>query len=180
MAEEDDIMDRFKESPWRFGVEHDVAWSCDQDGAWTSKVTYKVWRMVIGAPGATCMSVRFSQYDVPKGGQLFLYDAYGGDVLGAMDYRNEKAWGGLATGVVLTEKLVVNIAFPLTTNEAPTLVIDQVVQGYRSLGGSLNARGPGDSGDCNINVNCPEGATWQTEKRSVALILAEAVSALER
>ena len=35
LAEEDDVTDRFKEAPWRFGVEHDVAWSCDQDGAWT-------------------------------------------------------------------------------------------------------------------------------------------------
>jgi V8-like Glu-specific endopeptidase len=33
-------------------------------------------------------------------------------------------------------------------------------------------RGPyGTSGSCNNNVNCPVGAAWQVEKRSVALIL---------
>ena len=98
LALEDDVTDRFKEAPWRFGVEHNVAWSCDHDGAWTLEQGHKVWRMVVDAPGATCMSVRFSEYDMPKGGQLFLYDAQGGNVLGALDHRNEKPWGGLATG----------------------------------------------------------------------------------
>ena len=58
LALEDDVSDRFKEAPWRFGVEHDVAWSCDQDGAWTLEQGHKVWRLVVDAPGATCMSVR--------------------------------------------------------------------------------------------------------------------------
>ena len=46
LAEEDNVTDRFKEAPWRFGVEHDVVWSCDQDGAWTLEQGHKVWRMV--------------------------------------------------------------------------------------------------------------------------------------
>ena len=176
LADEDDVTDRFKEAPWRFGVEHEVAWSCDQDGAWTFEQGHKVWRMVVDAPGATCMSVRFSEYHVPKGGQLFLYDAHGGDVLGSLDHRNEKPWGGLATGVVLTEKLVVEYRQPAHIESMPTLSIDQVVQGYRLLSGWPHGeevdRGPfGNSGACNINVNCPEGATWATEKRSVALIV---------
>ena len=164
LADEDDVTDRFKEAPWRFGVEHEVAWSCDQDGAWTFEQGHKVWRMVVDAPGATCMSVRFSEYHVPKGGQLFLYDAHGGDVLGSLDHRNEKPWGGLATGVVLTEKLVVEYRQPAHIESMPTLSIDQVVQGYRLLSGWPHGeevdRGPfGNSGACNINVNCPEGAT---------------------
>ncbi|MCH1575758.1 MAG: hypothetical protein L7S67_05750, partial [Flavobacteriales bacterium] len=63
---------------------------------------------------------------------------------------------------------------------AVALRVDQVVHAYRDIAGKaavvadgLDAqRGPfGNSGDCNINVNCPEGATWQCEKRSVALIV---------
>lgn len=139
LAEEDHVTDRFKEAPWRFGVEHDVAWSCDDHGAWTLEQAHKVWRMVVDAPGATCMSVRFSAYDVPKGGLLFLYDAHGGDVLGALDHRNKKPWGGLATGVVLTEKLVVEYRQPIHIDAMPTLAIDQVVQGYRLLSGGPTA-----------------------------------------
>ena len=65
---------------------------------------------------------------------------------------------------------------PAYIESMPTLFIDQVVQGYRLLSGWPHGeevdRGPfGNSGACNINVNCPEGATWATEKRSVALIV---------
>jgi V8-like Glu-specific endopeptidase len=61
-----------------------------------------------------------------------------------------------------------------------SIEIGTVVHGYRSLLNHQDAvveemtsrMGPfGNSGACNINVNCPEGADWQTEKRSVALIV---------
>lgn len=104
---------------------------------------------------------------------MFVYAADGSDVLGALDHRNMKDWGGLAVGVIATDEIVIEYRQPLDMVEMPELSIDQVVQGYRALSGWLQAdRGPfGNSGQCNINVNCPEGATWATEKRSVALIV---------
>ena len=174
LAQEDLVTDRFKEAPWRFGVEHDVAWSAVTHGAWTMEGPWRVWRMAVAAPGATGLSVQFGTYDVPKGGVLFLHSADGEHVLGALDHRNVKPWGGLATGVVPTDELVVEYRQPLTLAALPALEISQVVQGYRALSGWPHdgERGPfGNSGDCNINVNCPEGATWATEKRSVALIV---------
>jgi len=175
LAAEDDVTDRYKEAPWRFGVDHEVALSPVTDGAWTVEQGERVWRLVIAAPGATCLSVRFDRFAVPKGGQLFLYAANGSDVLGAFDHRNMKPWGGLATGVVATDGLVVEYRQPVAITDMPDLHLDQVVQGYRALSGWPHGegdRGPfGNSGACNINVNCPEGATWATEKRSVALIV---------
>ena len=49
-------------------------------------------------------------------------------------------------GFVMGNEVIVEYRQPLTVNQAPALVIDQVVQGYRTLGGWLDARGPGDSG----------------------------------
>ena len=76
-------------------------------------------------------------------------------------------------GVIAADEVVVEYRQPVSEVEMPELSIDQVVQGYRALSGWPHAdRGPfGNSGQCNINVNCPEGATWATEKRSVALIV---------
>ncbi|MGB1384021.1 MAG: trypsin-like serine peptidase [Flavobacteriales bacterium] len=174
LEQEDLVTDRYKEAPWRFGVEHKVAWSAVTHGAWSMEGPWRVWRMAISAPGATGLSVQFGTYDVPKGGMLFLHSADGEHVLGALDHRNVKPWGGLATGVVPTDELVLEYRQPLTLDALPALEISQVVQGYRALSGWPHDgdRGPfGNSGDCNINVNCPEGATWATEKRSVALIV---------
>ena len=174
LESEDRVTDRYKEVPWRFGVEHSVLWNANEDGAWTAEQGHAVWRLVVRAEGATNLSVRFQEFDVPKGGELFLYSADGESVLGALDHRNMKDWGGLATGVLATDELVVEYRQPLELTSTPSLVIDQVVQGYRALSGWPHGgdRGPfGNSGQCNINVNCPEGATWATEKRSVALIV---------
>lgn len=169
---EDAVTDQHKDIPWRYGVEHEVEWNAEDQGVWTVEQNHMVWRMAIDGSASTCLAVRFSTFDIPKGGALFLYSPDGSEVIGALDHRNIKAWGGLSTDLIMGDEVIVEYRQPLTMNEAPTLVIDQVIQGYRTLGGWLDARGPGDSGDCNINVNCPEGATWQTEKRSVALILA--------
>ena len=174
LESEDRVTDRYKEVPWRFGVEHSVLWNANEDGAWTAEQGHAVWRLVVRAEGATNLSVRFQEFDVPKGGELFLYSADGESVLGALDHRNMKDWGGLATGILATDELVVEYRQPLELTSTPSLVIDQVVQGYRALSGWPHGgdRGPfGNSGQCNINVNCPEGATWATEKRSVALIV---------
>lgn len=174
LAAEDRVTDRYKEAPWRFGVEHDVFLDASIHGAWTVEQGHLVWRLVIQADGATGLSVRFQEFNVPKGGQLFLHSADGREVLGALDHRNMKPWGGLATGVLATDELVVEYRQPLDLETMPRLILDQVVQGYRELSGWPHEgnRGPfGNSGQCNINVNCPEGATWATEKRSVALIV---------
>ena len=169
---EDAVTDQHKDIPWRYGVEHEVDWNAEEQGVWTVEQGQMVWRMAIDGAASTCLAIRFSTFSVPKGGMLFIYSSDGNQVIGALDHRNLKPWGGLSTDLIMGDGLVVEYRQPLTLSAAPALVIDQVVQGYRTLGGWLDARGPGDSGDCNINVNCPEGATWQTEKRSVALILA--------
>ena len=96
---EDDVTDRFKEAPWRFGVEHDVQLNAVEHGAWSVEQGHRVWRLALEAGGATGMSVRFDAFRVPKGGTLFLAAADGSDFIGALDHRNMKDWGGLATGV---------------------------------------------------------------------------------
>ena len=169
---EDAVTDLHKDIPWRYGVEHEVEWSAEDHGVWTVEHGHVVWRMAIDGAASTCLAIRFSTFDIPKGGSLFLYSPDGNQVIGALDHRSVKPWGGLSTDLIMGDGAIIEYRQPQTLNAAPALVIDQVIQGYRTLGGWLNARGPGDSGDCNINVNCPEGATWQTEKRSVALILA--------
>ena len=169
---EDAVTDLHKDIPWRYGVEHAVQWDAENQGAWTIEQGHMVWRMAIDGVSSTCLAVRFSSFNVPKGGALYLYSPDGSQIIGALDHRNMKPWGGLSTDLIMGDELVIEYRQSLTLNAAPTLVIDQVIQGYRPLSSWLSDRGPGDSGSCNINVNCPEGATWQTEKRSVALILA--------
>ncbi|MDA8695499.1 hypothetical protein N9L83_00960 [Flavobacteriales bacterium] len=175
----DQVTDVVKSAPWRFGEEFPVDISLN-DGQWLEINGTAVWRTQIQAPGALAMSLSFSEFAVPKGGKLFIWNCDRKEFIGGFDHRNMKSWGGLATGLVAGDAVVVEMQVPLGLEDAVALRMDQVVHAYRDIVGKaalvaddLDAqRGPfGNSGDCNINVNCPEGATWQCEKRSVALIV---------
>ena len=179
LAAEDAVTDAFKQAPWRFGVEHAADFGTERGGVWTIESGASVWRAVVRCPGALGISLRFDRFAVPKGGQVFVWATDRSGFLGAFDHRSMKPWGGLAVGLLAGEELVVEYRGPRgTAQDAVELHIDQVVRGYRGLESAPAAleaasdRGPyGTSGACNINVNCPEGALWATEKRSVALIL---------
>lgn len=175
----DAVTDAVKSAPWRFGVEFDVDYGLE-DGHWLDIDGSSVWRTQIQAPGALAISLRLAEFSVPKGGRLFIWSADRIEFIGGFDHRNMKEWGGLATGLVAGEAVVVEIQVPPGLEDAIGLRIDQVVHAYRDIAGKAalaaealgGERGPyGNSGACNININCAEGATWQCEKRSVALIL---------
>jgi lysyl endopeptidase len=175
----DAITDKVKSAAWRFGQEFDVNLGLEH-GHWTQENGKSVWRMVVEAPGAIAMSVNFSQFELPKGALLFLWNRERIEFIGGFDHRNHKNWGGLATGLVAGDAVVIELQVPSPLRDACALRVDQVVHAYRDIAGKAALlsealgiqRGPfGNSGECNINVNCPEGATWQCEKRSVALIV---------
>ena len=179
IAREDAATAKFKDAPWRFGIEHEVLWDAETHGTWTKEGAYDVWRLGVRADLATSWSFYFSTFDVPKGGELFVWNASREAFLGSFTYANEKPWGGLAIGLLDGSGVVLEYRQPQGLVETPALIVSQAVQGYRSLlkraaevDEKMNVQGPfGNSGSCNINVNCPEGADWQIEKTAVALIV---------
>ncbi len=179
LAREDAATAKFKDAPWRFGIEHEVLWDAETHGTWTQEGTYDVWRLGVRADLATSWSFYFSSFDVPKGGELFVWNASREAFLGSFTYANEKPWDGLAIGLLDGSGVVLEYRQPQGLMETPALIVSQAVQGYRSLlkraaevDEKMNVQGPfGNSGSCNINVNCPEGADWQIEKTAVALIV---------
>lgn len=175
----DEVTDPVKSAPWRFGQEFPVDIALN-NGTWLEIEGTSVWRTQIQASGALAISLSFSEFSVPKGAKLFIWSADRTEYIGGFDHRNMKNWGGLATGLVAGDAVVVELHVPDGLEDAVSLRIAQVVHAYRDIAGKAavvadaldTQRGPfGNSGDCNINVNCPEGATWQCEKRSVALIV---------
>ena len=176
---EDDQTEKFKDAPWRFGIEHAVNWNIKDNGDWSQEEGFAVWRLGVRASQTTNWSFYLSKFKVPKGGELFVWNGDRTAFLGSFTYQNHKKWEGLAIGLLEGESVVVEYRQPLGVQQQPEIEISQVVQGYRSLlvhadelHAKSNSQGPfGNSGACNINVNCPEGADWQVEKKAVALIV---------
>ncbi|HIB77242.1 MAG TPA: T9SS type A sorting domain-containing protein [Flavobacteriales bacterium] len=173
----DAVTDQIKEVPWRFGVENEVNYTTSTNGFWTIEDEENVWRLAIECPSAISVSVRFSEFNLEKGAYLFVWSKDSHQFIGRFDHRSKKDWGGLATGILTGSEVIVELHQPTSWGFTSAIAIDQIVYGYRRLllhpeSTAAAQRGPfGNSGDCNINVNCPEGALWATEKRSVALIV---------
>ncbi|MGB1577575.1 MAG: trypsin-like peptidase domain-containing protein [Flavobacteriales bacterium] len=176
---EDVATANIKDAPWRFGVEHEVFWNMQNSGNWSEESGFRVWRLGVRAEGATSLSFYLSRFVVPKGGELFVWDEERTHFLGSFTHENVKEWEGLALSLMEGDSVVLEYREPLSIPATGEIEVSQVVQGYRSLlrrEAELLAEnassGPfGNSGACNINVNCPEGADWQVEKQAVALIV---------
>lgn len=138
----------------------------------------RILRLRIQSPGALAIGLHLDAFELPKGAKLYFYTPDRSMILGYFSHLNNNASELFSTGIVPGQEIIMeyqepyNAAVPLSTHQLPFRLESVVHIGY-SLALGLNAtlKQAGNSGPCNVDVNCPEGADWQDEKRGVALML---------
>lgn len=163
---------------FRVGVVIDVNITMQNSGTWDYlEDGTKVWRLRISCKDAQALTLLYSHFYLPEGSQLFLYNENRRQVLGSFDHRNIPIRGTeYSTQMVQGDVTWLEYIQPAWVHEEAILNISGVVYNYRNVDSFVGyyreekPTGFGQSGSCNVNVNCPEGATWQTEKRAVAEI----------
>ncbi|MEO9532845.1 MAG: T9SS type A sorting domain-containing protein [Crocinitomicaceae bacterium] len=171
---EDAINDQSKDAPWRFGYKYDVNYTPQNSGNWTTLPNgNKVWQLAIECDDAMTINLLFDDYDLPKGAYLYLYDVDKTNRVGAYTSRNNRADGELGTELVHGDKIIVEYVEPANVAGQGNFTITNVIHGYRSLDPIQKdlTKALNSSGDCNIDVNCPLGAPWGDQIRSVAMIV---------
>ena len=161
--------------PFRYGAVIDTDQGLSNAGRWDGAPAQGafVWRLRISSPGAHSLGIVFGEYDIPAGGQVFLYDDHGSHVLGAYTEANNKPNGMLAIEPLAGDALTIEYVQAAWVTQTPRLRVRQVIHDYRDLlrsdirGGLTGTQ----SGQCFVDVNCPEGAPWQDIKRSVVTAL---------
>lgn len=128
-----------------------------------------LWRMRIYSKYALSLNMVYSHYRLPPGASLFLYNLDHSSVLGAFTHLNNKEHGQFSTGLVAGETTIIEYHQPANVAFEGDIRISQIIHGYRGF--HVPEKDYGDSGSCNNNVNCPEAAEWQAEKRTVAMML---------
>lgn len=130
----------------------------------------------INSPGAAVMSLQFDSWDLPEDAEVFVYDHRRSTFLGAFDHSNRSAIGDMATAILPGDSLVVEYHVPAGTSGG-SLRIASLTHGFRDPFSMAFANvdrdyDPGyQSAPCHVNINCPEAADWQREKRAVAMFL---------
>ena len=166
-AEDEQHRQQGKEFDRRFGYSFFVDWNTGNSGRWIELGNGdRLWQLRISCPGALSINLTFSKYNLPAGADLFI--AGKKNHLGAFTAFNNQEDEQLGTGLLGGDEVLVEYFEPAAVRGQGKLAIGRVTHGYRNPFSTL---GWGDSQFCEVNVNCPEGQSWQKEKRAVAKII---------
>ena len=155
--------------PWRFGVNHAAELDLTTHGTWSTLANgLRIWRITLQCPGALSMNIAFTDYVIPDGGRVFVYNR-NRQWLGAFTQESSGGRTELGVDILPGSELTVEYQEPAATAGMGRLRIGRITHGYRDPGGAM--KDLGDSGNCNNNTICPEGDPWQQQISSVAMIV---------
>ena len=170
---EDEIDKKFG-TPLRFGFPFDVNYDLENSGNWeTLQSGDRLWRLRIECPGAYSINLLYDDFHLPKGARFYIYSEDRSMVIGAFTSQNNKPEREFSTAPVKGDVCILEYYEPAGVEFPGSIKITTVVHAYYDMFSREFAAkaGFGSSGSCNNNVNCPEGAGWQDQKRGVAMIL---------
>ncbi|MCL2246082.1 MAG: choice-of-anchor J domain-containing protein [Lentimicrobiaceae bacterium] len=183
----DERMNGNSDLPPRVGKVLSVSYNMENSGQWVKLETGEtVWQFSIAAPNAIALVLHYDQFYIPKGGKLFIYSANKKHVIGAFTEASNPAnssWFSteMVAGGELQLEYVSNANMP--QDDQANISIYGIGYIYNDLYVSISedfysegtVRTPvhlGNSGYCNININCsPEGDNWQDQKRGIVATL---------
>lgn len=96
----------------------------------------KVWRLGIRSRGALSINVLFSEYELPEGSQLFLYNKDQSHILGAFNHLNNSELQLLPVSPVEGDEVIIEYQEPAHVSFPGRLTVGEVNHGYRSLRGT--------------------------------------------
>ena len=169
--QEDLLNDQDKTLPWRYGIERTLQLDMTQIGRWlTLENGSRIWRARIISTDALNLSINFSDFYLPDGASIHLYNDDKDDVVLSRTRGSNTRTTPFGSWFVKGESINIEYFEPANTQEIATLEIGGIIHGYRL--GKVNKfldnqRGLNDSGNCNYDVNCAIGADFDSTKDAV-------------
>lgn len=154
--------------PYRFGVEIKNEIFLDDfeqipvDGG-------KLYRLGIISPGALSLNLNFSRFVIKPGTRMWVYDPSKNYKIGGFNWRNVNKHFNFATVPLPVDNLIVELFEPTENVATSDIEISGVVTGYRPL--IAEKAGFGQSGACNVNINCDIASGWENERQAVVMLL---------
>lgn len=125
----------------------------------------RVWQLTLCASNALALMLYYTDFYIPEGGKLYIYNADKSQLLGAYTHRTNPRGGRFATEFVTGDQLTLEYA-AAPSGQAPRISIEGVGYGYDNLtvhNGSVQLR----ASACEVDMNCEEGDAWQNQKKGV-------------
>jgi len=134
---------------------------------------WQIWRIGLIIPKAEALNVYFEDFNLLPGDRLFIYKPGMDQIFGAFSQLNNDHFVG--TTFLTGDTLIIEYN---TLNNIRSTPFSIKEIGVSVIPSGKEARDFGDSGNCEVLVNCPEGEDYQDEKRGVARVLVKDGSSL--
>jgi hypothetical protein len=160
--------------PWQIAEPLPVSLNLKNSGQWeTFADGSRLWRLRIQSPDAEALWFIYDRWWLPKDARLFIYNDDQSEVIGAFTSDNNFPLDSSnVTSPVLGDALTLEYYLPPDAPVEGELSIMTVLHGFRGFDRKptdpLDAYG--ESGPCQVDINCPDGADWQLQKHAVCVL----------
>ena len=175
-----DLLNQDNKNGWesRVAAPINVDYSLRNAGNWsTLKGGDRLWTLVVKSKNALGMALQMDKFYLPQGARLYFYNKDKTQILGAYTESNNNDKRIFFAGILTGEEVIVEYFEPARVKNLGSLRIFKVMHVYKKDGieaaapNNAEQRDFGSASDCNVNINCPEGADFQTEKKGVVRII---------
>jgi hypothetical protein len=167
--------DRLKPNSNRFAKAIPVNFNLENAGEWENLANGdRLWRLKIHSESALALRVLFDKFFLPEGGKFFMYSEDKQYILGAFTHQTNPQGGRLGTGLLYAESIILEYYEPQVVKNQAIISLFRVDHAYKNAKDSKKEKiekSFGESGDCNVNINCDLGADFQEVKRGVVKII---------
>jgi hypothetical protein len=133
----------------------------------------RLWILKLSSSRAQALSLYSSNFYLPKGGELYIYNPDHSQVIGAFTSINNIELKTFATELIYGDEMIIEYFQPNSITEQASIEITELGYAYRDCQSKINDIKFGEygsSGSCNVNANCSEGNNYRQAQRGVARI----------
>ena len=156
------------EKDYRFGKEISVSVDMKESSILHVFDSVRISHYTISSPGAHSINLIFSTFKLAPSARLYIFNPKSKTYLGAYTALNNNAANVLGTEILAGDEVVIILEENLKDSPS-TLHLGTLIHGFRNA--DELAKSLGSSGNCHYDVNCPEGAGWQDQIKSVVMLV---------
>ncbi len=158
--------------PFQFAYAIPVSLNAYNSGDWYQVENYNIWQLALYSAEAKSLNLIFDKFHLPEGARLFIFSEDRSDLLGAFTSENNKPDKVFATSPVIGDRIIIQYEEPVDALFSGELSLKSVNHDFIGIKSDGDERRPlGESGACNVNVNCDYLEDYRLAANSVCRIL---------
>ncbi|NLD50250.1 MAG: trypsin-like peptidase domain-containing protein [Clostridiaceae bacterium] len=159
------------EKSFHFAKVFNVNIDLKKDARFIESNKYNRWIIGIKSKDAFSVGVTFTKYLVPPESELYIYNTNRTKLIGAFTNLNNSESEMLPIFPIEGESIVIDYIEPKNVEFSGLLIIGIVCHDYVNIFQDRDKDAwYGSSGQCEVDINCSTGYSWQVEKYAVCRI----------